>query len=67
MFTGIVEELGTVESRDGARLRIRATEVVQDAHVGDSIAVARSGTGSPAIASKIARLLEDLPRPPARA
>ena len=28
MFTGIVEELGTVESFDGSRLRIRATAVL---------------------------------------
>jgi riboflavin synthase len=44
MFTGIVEELGTIVTReaaerDGARVRIRATEVLDDAHVGDSIAV----------------------------
>jgi riboflavin synthase len=39
MFTGIVEELGTVVSRDGMRLRIRATQVVEDAKIGDSIAV----------------------------
>jgi riboflavin synthase len=39
MFTGIVEELGTVVSRDGARLRIGATSVLDDLAVGDSIAV----------------------------
>ena len=39
MFTGIVEELGRVAERDGARLRIDATEVLQDVHLGDSIAV----------------------------
>jgi riboflavin synthase len=39
MFTGIVEELGTVVSRDGARLRIGATAVLEDAKVGDSTAV----------------------------
>jgi riboflavin synthase len=39
MFTGIVEELGTVSSRDGMRLTIAATTVVEDAAVGDSIAV----------------------------
>jgi riboflavin synthase len=39
MFTGIVEELGTVESFDGARLRIRAEVVLSDVHLGDSIAV----------------------------
>ncbi len=39
MFTGIVEELGTVEHRAGSRLRIRAATVLEDASVGDSIAV----------------------------
>lgn len=39
MFTGIIEELGTVVERDGARLRIGAQTVVGDAHIGDSIAV----------------------------
>ncbi len=39
MFTGIVEELGRVAERDGARLRIGATEVLRDVHLGDSIAV----------------------------
>jgi riboflavin synthase len=43
MFTGIVEELGTVESiedqGDAIRLTIRATAVLEDAGLGDSIAV----------------------------
>jgi riboflavin synthase len=39
MFTGIVEELGRVVSRDGARLRIAATRVLEDARIGDSTAV----------------------------
>ena len=39
MFTGIVEELGTVASRDGARLRIEATTVLDDVEIGASIAV----------------------------
>jgi riboflavin synthase len=39
MFTGIVEELGEVEALDGGRLRIAARKVLDDAHVGDSIAV----------------------------
>jgi riboflavin synthase len=39
VFTGIVEELGAVESRDGARVRIRAGEVLAGAGLGDSIAV----------------------------
>lgn len=39
MFTGIVEELGSVASRDGGRLRINATMVVTDIAMGESIAV----------------------------
>src|SRR5258708_38626381 len=39
MFTGIVEELGSVQARDGARLRIGATRVLGDVEVGASIAV----------------------------
>jgi riboflavin synthase len=39
MFTGIVEELGTVASRQGARLRIYAETVVDDIAMGESIAV----------------------------
>ena len=43
MFTGIVEELGTVVSitpvADGARVVIAATTVLTDAELGDSIAV----------------------------
>jgi len=43
MFTGIVEELGTVESiedqGDALRLTIRAATVLEDAGLGDSIAV----------------------------
>jgi riboflavin synthase len=39
MFTGIVEELGTVVGRDGACLRVGATLVNSDAKIGDSIAV----------------------------
>jgi len=43
MFTGIVEELGTITSRTKAgevtRLRIRASEVLGDAELGASIAV----------------------------
>ncbi len=31
MFTGIVEELGTVVDRSGPRLRISATTVLDDA------------------------------------
>jgi riboflavin synthase len=39
MFTGIVEELGTVVAREGQKLRIAATRVLEDAKQGDSIAV----------------------------
>jgi riboflavin synthase len=43
MFTGIVEELGTVaaveDQGDAIRLTIRATTVLEDAGLGDSIAV----------------------------
>jgi riboflavin synthase len=43
MFTGIVEELGTVESlerlSDAVRLTVRASAVLEDAALGDSIAV----------------------------
>jgi riboflavin synthase len=39
MFTGIVEELGHVAGRDGARLRIDAKVVLDGVAVGDSTAV----------------------------
>ena len=43
MFTGIVEELGTVEAlerqSDAVRLTVRATTVLEDAALGDSISV----------------------------
>jgi riboflavin synthase len=39
MFTGIVEELGTVAFRDGGRLRIAAGKVLDGAAIGDSTAV----------------------------
>ena len=39
MFTGIVEELGQVVSRQGPRLRIAATTVLDDVQMGASIAV----------------------------
>ncbi len=39
MFTGIVEELGRVRSRDGARLVIGASTVLSDVELGASIAV----------------------------
>ena len=39
MFTGIVEELGRVERREAGRLRIGCRTVLEDAKIGDSIAV----------------------------
>ncbi len=39
MFTGIVEELGEVASRDGAKLQVRATTVLEGSGLGASIAV----------------------------
>lgn len=39
MFTGIVEELGTVVSLDGARLRVGASTVLADVSLGASMAV----------------------------
>ena len=39
MFTGIVEELGSVISREGPKLRIAATTVLDDVTLGASIAV----------------------------
>ena len=39
MFTGIVEELGHVQSFEGTRLRIGARTVLTDVKLGDSIAV----------------------------
>ncbi|CAN5811610.1 riboflavin synthase [soil metagenome] len=39
MFTGIIEELGTIESRHRGRLRIGATTVLDDVELGASIAV----------------------------
>ena len=39
MFTGMVEELGTLASRDGSRVRFGARTVLDDVEIGDSIAV----------------------------
>lgn len=39
MFTGIVEELGRIESFADGRLRVAAHTVIDDARLGDSIAV----------------------------
>jgi riboflavin synthase len=43
MFTGIIEELGTIQTittaRDGARIVVHAPTILSDARIGDSIAV----------------------------
>jgi riboflavin synthase len=39
MFTGIVEELGTVVARDGERLVVRGSVTAADVTIGDSIAI----------------------------
>jgi len=39
MFTGLIEEMGTYEGHEGDRYRIRASLVLEDAKIGDSIAV----------------------------
>ncbi|HEX5937406.1 MAG TPA: riboflavin synthase [Actinomycetota bacterium] len=39
MFTGIVEDLGEVTARDGARLVVRSSVAASDVAVGDSIAI----------------------------
>jgi riboflavin synthase len=39
MFTGIVEELGRIERREGGRIRIACRTVLDDAEIGASIAV----------------------------
>lgn len=38
MFTGIVEEIGTI-LKTGSSLKISASEILKDVHIGDSIAV----------------------------
>ena len=39
MFTGIIEETGTIRSMSGGRLEINASKVLEDVQIGDSIAV----------------------------
>ena len=39
MFTGIIEELGSIAWVEGPRVRIAASLVTEDAKTGDSIAV----------------------------
>ena len=39
MFTGIIEEVGTITGLEGQRLTIAAGKVLEDVKLGDSIAV----------------------------
>ena len=39
MFTGIVEEVGTVRSREGGELVIACSDILEDTQLGDSIAI----------------------------
>ena len=39
MFTGIIEELGTVRRREGGELVIGCSTILEDSRLGDSIAV----------------------------
>jgi riboflavin synthase len=39
MFTGIIEEVGTLRSRDGGEFVIECHEIIEDSKLGDSIAV----------------------------
>jgi riboflavin synthase len=39
MFTGIIEELGRVVSREGARIVVRCPTVASDAAIGDSVSI----------------------------
>ncbi|HLX77921.1 MAG TPA: riboflavin synthase, partial [Acidimicrobiales bacterium] len=39
MFTGLIEEVGSLVERRGERYRINASKVLDDAEIGDSIAV----------------------------
>lgn len=39
MFTGIIEEMGVLKEQNGGNLVIQADKVLEDVHLGDSIAV----------------------------
>jgi len=58
MFTGIVEEVGRVTARDGARLAIACDVVARDAGIGGSIAV--NGTCLTVVAVQEGALAFDL-------
>ena len=58
MFTGIVEEVGTIESAGSGHLAVSASKVVADLKVGDSICV--NGTGLTATATTNAGFTADV-------
>ncbi len=39
MFTGIIEEIGTLQNMETGSLTIKAAKILEDVHLGDSIAV----------------------------
>lgn len=39
MFTGIIEEVGTIKAQKPGALELTATKILEDVHIGDSIAV----------------------------
>lgn len=39
MFTGIVEEIGTIKSFDGSKLVVECVKVLENTQIGDSIAI----------------------------
>lgn len=39
MFTGIVEEIGTIKSFDGSKLLVECSKVLENTQIGDSIAI----------------------------
>jgi riboflavin synthase len=58
MFTGIVQEMGTVAAFDGSRLVVTAPETAADAAVGDSVSVA--GTCLTVVEAEEGRLAFDV-------
>jgi riboflavin synthase len=58
MFTGIVQEMGTVAAFDGSRLVVTAPETAADAAVGDSVSV--SGTCLTVVEAEEGRLAFDV-------
>jgi riboflavin synthase len=39
MFTGLIEELGILESLDNSGIKIRASKILEDLKIGDSVAI----------------------------